>query len=217
MSIDSADPGMAGALAARVMARACEAWDAGTAPPGSERRDFGWHFIRRLHDAFEAEAGGTPCKVFTRTVPSGFDTGGKELFEFLFDLTVIGWGEAARAPGPRAETKHLPILGRPLWQVESEIHRNTRAVAFDLGKLMQGAAPNKLLITARRADPEAFNRFLEAALRPHDEARGNLFVGYVPNYKSRGTVREGRSIRLGGLWRLSGGRMLPVVAWTPGL
>ncbi|MBX6376379.1 MAG: hypothetical protein IRZ13_19400 [Acetobacteraceae bacterium] len=46
---------------------------------------------------------------------------------------------------------------------------------------MVGGAPRKLLITSRRSDCDAFDRFVEAVAAP---AVGTVYVAYIPSYAS---------------------------------
>ncbi len=157
----------------RVLSAACSADrpHASLVPPtGSNPAARSW--VRLLHDAFRCDYDNHPevglgtIKVFSAGCP----------IEIGFDVLVAGT-DACTPSSVHQEL--IPVFRQPLWQVKSELNPSGREVAADLGKLVMGAAPNKLFVTCFRNDVSAFNDFL---VRISCHCTGNLYVAYVPSY-----------------------------------
>jgi hypothetical protein len=99
-----------------------------------------------------------------------------KISEFGFDVLVVETDGDVPTP---VHKKPMPVFGRPLWQVESEMDVNGFEVGKDLGKLVAGAAANKLLVTRFRNDVATFNNYL---IRLSRHSTGALFVAYLPSY-----------------------------------
>lgn len=67
------------------------------------------------------------------------------LNELLHDVCVCKAGKVQSV----VQGKELEYIKKPLWQVESEFARDSRAVLIDFNKLVLGSARNKLLVTSR--------------------------------------------------------------------
>ncbi len=157
----------------RVLSRAClEA----TNYPERPLIGFEGAWIKALHRAFAAE--NPDLTILSHG--EGPDTNNTALYgrrEFLYDMVAAELGVTTKTPGKGAP---VTIIGRPVWLVESEFDVNSKLVAHDLGKLVFGSAPYKLLITqTRRGNPPvAFNRFVHEASHHCD---GTLFLAYTPH------------------------------------
>jgi hypothetical protein len=65
-----------------------------------------------------------------------------------------------------------------LWQIESEMARNTREALFDFNKLVLGAAAAKLFIGPLVHDPEIYIEVLRAAA---EKCSGVVHCALVPH------------------------------------
>jgi hypothetical protein len=131
-----------------------------------------------LHEAFRLEYANhvneleRPIEVFS----AGQRNEKWRISEFGFDILVVETD--GFEPTPRHK-RDMPVFGRPLWQVESEMGVDGFEVGKDLGKLVVGAAADKLLVTRCRNDVEGFNDYIAGVSR---NIKGSLFVAYVPSY-----------------------------------
>lgn len=62
--------------------------------------------------------------------------------EFLFDIAVCEVKQTSSA----TRRTSLPFISKPLWIVESEFERNSRAAIVDMSKLVMGQSENALFI-----------------------------------------------------------------------
>lgn len=179
----------AGQVLHSILTRACRAGRKGAPRPSKvvDRADrerlrnvIEKHWIGLLHVAFEEAYPSPPHRVLSTSKPDK-DFG---LNQYLFDLTVI----RLRVPGRESlvRRKILPVIQQAVWQVESEMAANGRAVAIDLGKLVCGSGRNKLLIARR---PKGWGQSVEGTndfiLDLAKGCVGNFFVAYIPSYASK--------------------------------
>ena len=71
----------------------------------------------------------------------------------------------------------LTYVTASLWQVESELARDSRQALFDFNKLVTGAADHKLFVGPRVANPEAFRDVLAP---PASHCSGSVSVCLIP-------------------------------------
>jgi hypothetical protein len=111
-------------------------------------------------------------RVFSRQYTS--NRGSFGLNEMLHDVCVC---RVKTVPSP-VHRKDLEYIETPLYQVESEFSRNSRAVLVDFSKLTLGSARYKLLVTSQRRDPDQFLSFLIPAAR---RCPGTVLVAMIPH------------------------------------
>ena len=103
--------------------------------------------------------------------------------EFGFDLVVIKMRiEDAPFHKTGGQATKVQVVDRHLWQVKSEIRNDATKLSEDLGKLVGGSAPFKLLVTLipRQKDGEAkWREFIERAAK---SICGQLYVAMMPSY-----------------------------------
>jgi hypothetical protein len=94
--------------------------------------------------------------------------------ELLHDISVCRVAPVESA----AQSRTLWYVVDALWQVESELARDSRQALIDFNKLVLGSAHHKLFVGPQVADPEAFL----AVLRPA-AARcvGQVFAALIPH------------------------------------
>ena len=107
--------------------------------------------LRRAH------AGDDSVRVFTKGDRSNTKDFG--LTELLYDVCVC-----RVAPVPSAtKGKTLWYVKEPLWQVESELAKDSFEALKEFNKLVLGAAPTKVFVGPLVHDPDAFVEVLRPA------------------------------------------------------
>jgi hypothetical protein len=96
------------------------------------------------------------------------------LNELLHDITVC---RVAQVPSC-AQGRHLSYVSAPIWQVESELAKDSRQALFDFNKLVLGAALLKLFVGPAVADADAFIDVLRPAAAC---CTGQVFVALIPH------------------------------------
>jgi hypothetical protein len=141
-----------------------------------------------LHKAFQDAYRDDPRKPIVYAAPlKAWPEAGQDKVpfgrgEYGFDLAVV---EMATEDAPYHVTQggktQVAVVERHLWQVESEIANDGTKLAEDLGKLVGGAAPCKLLVTVipRRDNGTAWRKFVERAGR---RVAGCLYVAMIDSY-----------------------------------
>jgi hypothetical protein len=76
--------------------------------------------------------------------------------ELLYD--IVAFSEGLTNSSRRGQELHY--IEKPLWQIESEFHRNDRKVVNDFNKLVLGSAPYKLFVASRRENKQSFLEML---------------------------------------------------------
>ena len=94
--------------------------------------------------------------------------------ELLHDVTVCRVAAVTSA----AQGKTLWYVTDALWQVESELARDSRQALIDFNKLVLGSARIKLFIGPQVADPEAFVGVLRPAAA---RCTGEVFAALIPH------------------------------------
>jgi hypothetical protein len=117
--------------------------------------------------------------------------------EFLYDLMVYRKMPPAESP-KYGEKPRQPIdrVGRPEWQVESELSSNSQDIARDFNKLLVGSAKHKLMICGQRGGTlsgelhtGALNQLFLDLMQDFDEI--SLFVAYLTPWKQQGSRNPG--------------------------
>ena len=96
------------------------------------------------------------------------------LNELLYDVVVCRVGEVPSA----THKKTLYFIKETIWQVESELARDSRQALVDFNKLVLGSAYNKLFIGPQVSDAERFINVLKPAARA---CSGNVYVALIPH------------------------------------
>lgn len=103
--------------------------------------------------------------------------------EFGFDLAVVEMRDEDAPYGKvDGRPRKVKVVARHLWQVESEIRNDATKLSEDLGKLIGGVAPCKLLVTLvpkQRDGGTAWRSFIERAAQT---VHGRLYVAMMPSY-----------------------------------
>lgn len=94
--------------------------------------------------------------------------------ELLHDVTVCRLAPVQSA----AQGKTLWYVTDALWQVESELARDSRQALIDFNKLVLGAARHKLFVGPQVTDPEAFIDVLRPAAA---RCVGHVFAALIPH------------------------------------
>ncbi|MDM8552326.1 hypothetical protein QUF72_19730 [Desulfobacterales bacterium HSG2] len=114
-----------------------------------------------------------------------------QLNELLYDIHVCRVSTVMSA----RQGKILEYVTDALWQIESELAKNTRDAIIDFSKLVVGNGKNKLFIGPRTSDNTAFiNTLLPAA----GCCNGNVFVALISHPNSWGEARPKMD-----LWKLN--------------
>lgn len=92
------------------------------------------------------------------------------LNELLYDVAVCRWQETTAVNGTP-----LRFIERSIWQVESELARDSRAAVIDFSKLVMGAADHKLFVGPSVPD------FLPMLRAPASRCTGNVHVALMPD------------------------------------
>lgn len=94
--------------------------------------------------------------------------------ELLHDVTVCRLAEVRSV----VQGKTLWYITDALWQVESELARDSRQALIDFNKLVLGSARYKLFVGPQVADPEAFIGVLRPAAA---RCTGAVFAALIPH------------------------------------
>lgn len=94
--------------------------------------------------------------------------------ELLYDVTVCRVATVTSA----AQGRTLWYVTDALWQVESELARDSRQALIDFNKLVLGSARFKLFVGPQVADPEAFIGVLRPAAA---RCTGEVFAALIPH------------------------------------
>jgi hypothetical protein len=134
--------------------------------------------MARLADA--GAEGGDGVKVFWKYGPKNREAFG--LNELLYDVCICQTDTCESYRG-----RPLRFITRCLWQIESELAKNSADAVKDFNKLVIGRADNKLFVGPRIGTPEQDHRFLER-LKPVarccvGDPPSNVYVALVPHPK----------------------------------
>jgi hypothetical protein len=145
----------------------------------------GRQWISGLHAGFsQCYIGRSGIEIFSRT-RSDHDRNEHECGktstrqEFLFDLAVV---EVERRAAPFQTASQLQIVTGCLWQVESEVGLNSRAVTDDLGKLVLGSAAAKLLIVAQPTAALRLEKWLDHIRYASQYIQNDFLLAVIPSY-----------------------------------
>ncbi len=121
-----------------------------------------------------------PVRVFSK-----YFEGNRKAFqlnEFLYDIHIcrISTVESAR------QGKVLEYIKDALWQIESELARDSRKAVIDFSKLVVGNSKNKLFIGPQTSDNTAF---INTLLPPARCCGGKIFVALISHPESWGEAQ----------------------------
>ncbi len=137
---------------------------------GEINRDRSKRFIENLGVKFRKfYSSDESIKIFTKHF-----TGNKKEFglnELLYDLLICETNTANSLHG-----KPLNFVTKALWQVESELAKDTRQSIFDFNKLIIGAGDNKLFIGPQVKDQEKYISLLGDLAK---YCSGNVFLALI--------------------------------------
>jgi len=145
-------------------------------------------WILSMHRAFTTAYQYDPRQitVFAKPLKTGSVPGKKVPYnrgEYGFDLAVI---EMRIEPAPYHKVGGKPtpvnVVARHLWQVESEMGNDATKLSEDLGKLVGGAAPCKLLVTLIPQKQDKGDAWLDFITRAAKDLPGQLYVATVQSY-----------------------------------
>jgi hypothetical protein len=140
---------------------------------GEVHRDRSWRWIHALATEFQSEyplEGG--FRVFwAGNVHNRSDFG---LEEFLFDISVC------EVSSVRSAQRGLDLLfiKNAVWQVESELEKDSKKAIQDFGKLVVGSAQNKLFIAPLVSKEKEFLRVLR---EPASHCSGSAYLAMIPH------------------------------------
>ncbi len=142
-------------------------------------------WVKALAEQFRSRYQGDPSiHVFSQDSYSNRRDFG--LNELLHDIVVCRVGEVASAK----HRKTLYFIKETIWQVESELARNSRQALIDFSKLVLGSAHNKLFVGPQVSKVKPFLDVLKPAARA---CRGSVYISLIPhpdNWKSgEGSVK----------------------------
>ncbi|AFE07137.1 hypothetical protein COCOR_06805 [Corallococcus coralloides DSM 2259] len=119
--------------------------------------------------------------VFRKTRPAQhFSRGGSQRSEFLFDVLACVMEKCP--PAVRINAAQLDFIQAPLFQMESELARDTAEAAEDFSKLVCGSAPQSLFVGPLTHNPAAFLEVL-SYIAPHVPGK-ELYCGIIPHPKT---------------------------------
>ncbi len=137
---------------------------------GEINRDRSKRFIENLGDEFrQLYASDKSLKIFTKHF-----LGNKKEFglnELLYDVLVCETKTTNSIHG-----KPLHFATKALWQVESELAKDTRQSIFDFNKLIIGAGDNKLFIGPQVNNQEKYISLLGDLAK---YCSGNVFLSLI--------------------------------------
>lgn len=154
-------------------------------------------WVEALADGFRAHYAHDPAvRVFSKHYAGNKQDFG--LNELLYDVTVcrVGSVESAR------QRKSLLFVREALWQVESELARDSRQALIDMNKLVLGSARNKLFVGPQVHDRE---RYLGVLLPAADVCSGQVFAALI-SHPAQWEAGEASV----DVWRFDGGGWAPL-------
>lgn len=142
--------------------------------PGEVNRNRSKAFIRSLTHALRSYY---PPHEKSRRVLSRANSEHRAEFglnELLYDILVCDIAKLTDISGY--------YVTQARWQIESELSRDAKQVAFDFNKLVLGNAPFKLLIASQKSDTDRDERFLNLLLPVAHACRPSaIYAALIPH------------------------------------
>jgi len=140
---------------------------------GLLHRDRSRVWVETLADHFRQHFEREPdVRVFSKHNPSHRKDFG--LNEFLFDILVCRVDTVESAVHKRT----LYYVRDVMWQVESELTKDSRKALLDFNKFVLGSADNKLFVGSQVSDRVSFLSVLIPAAKA---CQGNVFAALIPH------------------------------------
>ena len=143
--------------------------------PASERehKEMSSDWVESLASTFRSHYQADPSvHVFSK----GYDGNAQDfgVNELLYDILVC----RAETVMSAKQKKELRYFTECVWQIESELQRNSKQAILDFNKLVVGSAKNKLFIGPVVNDPDAYINVLLPAAKACD---GDIYVALIPH------------------------------------
>jgi len=113
--------------------------------------------------------------------------------ELLFDILVCECDSVLSSSGHH----QLTYVKKAIWQIESELARNSREALYDFNKLVLGSSENQLFIGSITDDPTAYIQTLLPAAR---HCNANLYLALVPHPDSWNLEKKSNPM----FWKFNG-------------
>jgi len=148
----------------------------GVSPSGPTHRKMSSAWVESLSDSFRAYyQDDQSIRVFSKGNDENIrDFGVNEL---LYDILVCRVASVTSAK----HGKVLYYVSEAIWQIESELAKDSRQALLDFNKLVLGSAINKLFIGPLVQDPYSFIEVLLPAAR---FCNGDVYLSLIPHPES---------------------------------
>ena len=170
------------------LAKAKETW---VEKPAPERvhQEMSRAWVEALADALRNSY---PSEDSVHVFSKGFEGNAADfgVNELLYDILVCRTGTVLSAK----QGKELLYFTECIWQIESELARDSKQAILDFNKLVVGSAKKKLFIGPKVNDAEAYIEVLLPAAKVCD---GDVYVALIPHPDE--WLEEQQSVRL---WKL---------------